>query len=181
MPDELTQIAARIQELREILDISPEDMARSLGLPVEDYLAHEHAEKDIPISLLYDIARKLGVEMTELLTGEAPRMATHSLVRAGEGAVIDRYPGYLFWDLSYNFQHRVMEPLLVKLDPSDTPAPVTHNGQEFNYVLEGRIEVTVGSRTMALSAGDCIYFDPTIPHGQRALDGPATFLTVIHA
>jgi len=181
MPDELIQIANRIKELREILDISIEDMAQSLGLPVADYTAYEDASKDIPISALYTIASKLGVEMTELLTGEAPRMATHSLVRDGEGISIDRYPGYRFWDLSYNFQHRVMEPLLVKIDPSDTPSLVTHNGQEFNYVLEGRIEVTVGSRTMLLSAGDCIYFDPTIPHGQRAVDAPATFLTVIHA
>ncbi|HBR31248.1 MAG TPA: XRE family transcriptional regulator, partial [Clostridiales bacterium] len=55
----------------------------------------------------------------------------------------------------------------------------THTGQEFNYVLEGKIAVILNKKTIELSEGDSIYFDPSVPHGQIALGGTARFLTVI--
>ena len=61
-----------------------------------------------------------------------------------------------------------MQPLLVTLEPSDKPAGlITHSGQEFNLVLEGTVIVVIGDKEFTLTAGDSIYFNPTIPHGQR--------------
>lgn len=173
-------IPLRVREMREILEITAEDMAEKLRLPVEDYRALESGEKDIPISTLYELAAILGVDFTTLLTGESPKMNTYSVVRHGDGAVVERYPGYDYISLSYNFIGREMEPLLVHLSPDDSIAPlVVHGGQEFNYVLEGRVCVRIGTKEHILEAGDCIYFNPELPHGQHAVDGPATFLTVI--
>ena len=47
-------------------------------------------------------------------------------------------------------------------------------------MLEGNVIVTLGDKEFSLTAGDSIYFNPTIPHGQRC-GGPekARFLTVI--
>ena len=59
------------------------------------------------------------------------------------------------------------------------PDLVSHNGQEFNYVLEGSIAVVIGSKTLTLDEGDCIYFNPEIPHGQYAITDEAKFLTLI--
>jgi len=73
-----------------------------------------------------------------------------------------------------------MEPLLVLLDSSRPPAAqVSHSGQEFNYVVEGKMKVTVGKAEYILSEGDSIYFDATLPHGQSALNGVARFITII--
>jgi quercetin dioxygenase-like cupin family protein len=73
-----------------------------------------------------------------------------------------------------------MEPLLVLLDSSRPPAAqVSHSGQEFNYVVEGKMRVTVDEAEYILLAGDSIYFDATLPHGQSAVDGSAQFITVI--
>jgi len=180
MHDSLAQIPGRIKELREIIEISAIDMAREIAIPLENYLKYESGELDIPISALYKIAAQLGVDATVLLTGEDPRMDTASVCRRGKGFQIERYPGYEYSSLAYNFKGRTMEPLLVYLDPSkETAAPVNHFGQEFNFVVEGKVKVTVGRSEHILEAGDSIYFDAGIPHGQAALEGPAQFITII--
>jgi len=180
MQDSLSQIPVRIRELREILEIGAVDMARGIDISPETYNKYESGSLDIPISVLYKIAARLGVDATVLLTGEDPRMDTASVCRRGKGVRIERYPGYEFSSLAYNFKGRTIEPLQVYLDPSkEAAAPVTHFGQEFNYVIEGRVKITVGRREYILETGDSIYFDAGLPHGQAAVDGPAQFITII--
>ena len=49
-----------------------------------------------------------------------------------------------------------------------------------NYVLEGTVRVTIGKNDLVLNEGDSLYFDPTLPHGQRAVgEKGAKFLTII--
>ncbi|MDR0376206.1 MAG: XRE family transcriptional regulator [Spirochaetaceae bacterium] len=178
--DEVAQIPGRIKEFREILDISVIDIAKDIGIPYETYEKYENGESDIPISVLYKIAGRLGTDATVLLTGEDPKMENAAVCRKGKGVRIERYPGYEFSSLAYNFKGRTIEPLLVYLDPSKAPAAqVAHSGQEFNYVVEGTVRVTVGKREYILGEGDCIYFDAGLPHGQSAVEGPAQFITII--
>ena len=181
MDDNLRQISSRIRELREILGISTEEMAQRIGIGQDTYVKYDTGTLDIPISVLYAIAAQLHVDLTELLTGEAPRMNTHCIVRKGHGVDIERYPGYRFSSIAYNFIGREMEPLLVTIAPEDaSPALVMHGGQEFNYVLEGKVRITLGSHSYELCAGDAIYFDPRLPHAQSAVGQTARFLTVIN-
>jgi transcriptional regulator with XRE-family HTH domain len=175
-----SQIPGRIKEFREILEISAFDIARDIDIPFEIYSKYENGELDIPISVLYTIANRLGTDVTVLMTGEEAKMDSAAVCRKGKGISIERYPGYEYTSLACNFKHRTMEPLLVYLDSSKPQAAlVSHSGQEFNYVVEGHVNITVGGREHILSAGDSIYFDARIPHGQSALNGNAQFITVI--
>ena len=176
----MTQIPIRIKELREDEEKNAIDIARDIGISAEDYEGYESGKIDIPISILYKIAAALNVDPTVLLTGEDPRMESAAVCRAGQGVQIERYPGYEFSSLAYNFKGRTIEPLLVYLDPSKPEAPlVVHEGQEFNYVTEGKIKITVGKRAYVLAAGDSIYFNAKLPHGQAAVEGPSRFITII--
>jgi len=180
MNEKAAHVPDRIRELREILEISALDMAKDTGIPFETYCKYESGELDIPISVLYTIAHQLGTDVTVLLTGEEARMDSAAVCRRGKGVQIERYPGYEFSSLAYNFKNRTMEPLLVQLDSSrQAAAMVSHSGQEFNFVTEGRMIIIVGKTEHILTAGDSIYFDARIPHGQCAIDGTAQFLTVI--
>jgi mannose-6-phosphate isomerase-like protein (cupin superfamily) len=174
------RIPGRIKEFREILEISAIDMARDIDIPYGTYAKYESGELDLPISVLYRISNRLGTNTTVLITGEDPRMDTASVCRAGEGVRVERFPGYEFSSLAYNFKDRTMEPLLVYLDPEREPAaPVSHSGQEFNYITEGAVKVTVGGRDYVLKAGDSIYFNARLPHAQSAVGAPAKFITII--
>lgn len=181
MNEELMQIPKRVKELREILDVSAMEVAQKLGVDLAEYNRFETGEKDIPISTLYEIAAILQTDFTVLLTGDTPRMNTHTVVRKGEGVAVDRYAGYHFESLAFNFINRTMEPMLVTLEKKETePALVVHTGQEFNFVLEGKMKVTVGKNVFLLEPGDSIYFNPSLPHGQAAVEGTTKFLTVIN-
>ena len=175
-------IASRIRELRESADVSAEEAASQLGISLPEYLNYESGGMDVPISALYNIAGKFGVDMTDLMTGKSPNLQQYCVVRGGKGPEIERYPGYRFQSLAFDFQNRKFEPLMVTLDPAKNQSIslVTHGGQEFNLVLSGRVRVVFGGKFIDLGTGDSIFFDPTIPHGQLALDeASATFLTVI--
>ncbi|MDP4120505.1 MAG: XRE family transcriptional regulator [Bacillota bacterium] len=179
MNSEVMNIPKRIYELRDILGISASEVAQKLLVSEETYLKYESGELDIPISALYEIAEVLNVDPTVLLTGESPRMNSYSVTRKGKGVSVMRHPGYNYQSLSYNFAHRNMDPLLVTIDEDDKPKLVVHSGQEFNYVLEGKIKLTLGEKEIILSEGDSVFFDPSIPHGQSSVEGRSVFLTVI--
>ena len=178
---EMLEISARIRELREISGYTVAQTAAELNISMLTYEQYERTGEDIPISALYQIANLFKVDMSELITGRTPRLDTFCVVPAGRGVNIDRYPGYTFEGLAYKFVHKVMEPMIVTVEPQEhDPALVTHGGQELNYVLEGSVLVLFDDKRLLLGPGDSIYFNPTHPHGQRAMDNaPAKFLTVI--
>ncbi|HIV02192.1 MAG TPA: cupin domain-containing protein [Candidatus Aphodoplasma excrementigallinarum] len=181
MSEEIMQVASRIKELREISGYSRHAVAKLVGVDYETYKGYEENGTDIPISVLYKLANEFGVDFTEILTGKSPKLDTYCVVRKDKGINIDRYPGYHFESLAYKFMHKMMEPLMVTVQPDDKDHKlVVHEGQEFNYVVEGTVMVEFGDESVVLEAGDSIYFDPTLPHGQKAMNGkPAKFLTVI--
>jgi len=180
MNRQVEEIPRRIQELREILELSARDVADKLSISIEEYHALEGGRVDIPISTLYELAAVFGVDFTVLLTGDAPKMNTYTVVRAGTGVKVERYEGYSYDDLAFNFIGREMEPMVVTLRADDGhKALVAHPGQEFNYCLEGQVQVTIGSRELVLAPGDSVYFNSALPHGQTALSERAKFLTVI--
>lgn len=181
MNPQIKQIADRIRELREILEVPAEEITAKLGISVAQFKAYESGATDIPIGVLYGIAAELGVDPTVLLTGDAPRMDEYTLVRSGKGVKVERYKGYDFSSLAFNFKNRDMEPMIVHVSPdTDGHELVTHGGQEFNYVLTGSVKVIIGKHEFILNEGDSMYFNPRTPHGQRAVGGDATFLTVIN-
>jgi len=180
MNEYIKQISERIRELRDILDLTAEEVAKEIGVSTDEYLAYESGEKEIPISLLYKVAGIFKVDPTVLMTGDVPRMDDYTVVRGGNGVKVERYPGYSFSALAFNYKHRQMDPMIVTLSKSETAELVRHGGQEFNYVIEGAIKVIVGDREFTLEAGDSIYFNPEKPHGQRAVTETAKFLTIIN-
>ena len=179
----INEIASRIADLRDICGFSVKEMADYLCITEKEYEDYENAKVDFPVSTLYALASKFGVDLTEILTGVSPKLTNCSLVRKGRGIAVDRYKGYDFESIAYKFIGRKIEPMIVTVGPEtekNPPEKVTHSGQEFNFVLEGRIKVSFGDSDFILDEGDCFYFDPAVPHAQSACGGkPAKFLTVI--
>ena len=179
--NDYNEIGARLRELREVSDYTIEDLAAELNLSPEVYASYEANGKDVPISVIYEISRKFKVDFTEIVTGQSAKLETYHLIRRGGGKVVNRNPEYHFEDLAYRYANKIMQPLLVTLEPTDEVAKlITHSGQEFNLVLEGTVIITLGDREFTMNEGDSIYFNPTILHGQRCGgDKKARFLTVI--
>jgi quercetin dioxygenase-like cupin family protein len=178
---ELKDLGRRLAGLRDASGYAPDEFAELLGIGADTLASYEATGYDIPISVLMHAARLCEVDMAVLLTGASTHLDTYQVVRAGEGRVVDRFPGYHFEDLAYNYRDKIMQPLLVTLDPSDEPAElVTHGGQEFNYVVAGKVVVVFADKEIELDVGDSLYFNPQLPHGQRCGSShSAVFVTMI--
>lgn len=183
MTEEVKQIAQRLVGLREAEDMSVEQLAQIIGVPVSMYEKYEKAEEDIPISVLYDVAGYFNLELAELLSGSAPKLRDYSFVKSGKGLSVSRRKEYAYQSLSYNFAGAHSEAMLVTVPVSDENEPMaetSHSGQEFNYMLEGRMEIMINKKRVIMEPGDSLYFDSAYPHGMKALDGkPAKFVCVI--
>lgn len=183
MSEQLRQIATRLKGLREVEDISKEALAREFNIPIELYEQYESGEVDIPVSFLYEVAEKFGVELTAILTGDNPKLKVYAYVKNGKGLTVDRRKEYEYQNLSYNFSNKKMETFMVTVPPRNDDTAIAENqhpGQEFNYMLEGRLELLINGKSIILEEGDSIHFDSNYPHGMRALDNKkARFLAVI--
>lgn len=181
--DNIAQIAMRIRDLRDICGYSPESMAAFIGIDLEEYKAYESGSEDIPISVLCEVANKCGVTVTALITGEDPRLHVYSMTRGGKGVNVARRAQYKYEGLAYNFQNKKIEPFVVTVEPKAQHTPVslnTHPGQEFDYVLEGTLLIVINGKELVLEVGDSVYFDPSFPHGMKALgDKSAKFLAIV--
>ena len=181
MNDQIKQISARIKELRDILEVDALSLAQKVNVSPEEYMQYENGETDIPIGVIYAVAAELNVDPTVLLTGDTPRMNDYTIVRQGKGVSVERYDGYKFSSLAFNYIGRTFDPMVVDLEPMEKgPELVVHGGQEFNYVLKGTVQLVIGSREFILHEGDSAFFNPMTPHGQRAVGGPVRFLTIIN-
>lgn len=183
--EQLIQLARRLRGLRDALDLSVEELAADCGISPETLERYESGEHDIPVSFLQKLATLKGVELTALLFDEEPRMKSYYITRCGKGVKVERSAAYSYQDLAAGFRRRNMAPFLVTISPDHTAgtkhSPNTHEGQEFNYVLEGEIEITIGNKTTILHPGDSVMFDSTMPHALRAVgDSDARIIAIIN-
>jgi mannose-6-phosphate isomerase-like protein (cupin superfamily) len=183
MSEASREIIERVKVLREIEEISRETLARELGFDLAEYNRWEAGEKDFPIGALVEIAARFKMDLSELITGKTGKLKTFCLTRASEAPEVSRRPMYGYWNLAYNFHRKKAEPFLVEAAAETGTGPLalnTHPGQEFDYVLEGRLLISIGGHEMELGPGDCVYYDSGEPHGMKALgDKGARFIAVV--
>ena len=176
MEDQLKQIGERLRGLRDVLDLTAEEVAETIGISVEKYEKIEAGELDITISNLMKIAHKYGVSTEALIFAESPHMKSYFVVRKGQGMSIERTKAYKYQSLVGGFVNHKADVFIVTVEPKPGAHTVyknSHAGQEFNLVLEGKMELYIGGKTIVLEEGDSIYFDSTKPHGMLAIGDKA--------
>ncbi len=174
MDEQIIQIAERLRGLRDVLELSVEEISQSCGISIEEYERAESGKVDISVGMLQKISRQYGISLDTLMFGEEPKMSTYFVTRAGQGTSIERTKAYKYQALAAGFRDRIADPFIVTIEPKPADAPFhlnNHAGQEFNIVIEGRMEISIGGKVLTLETGDSIYFNAQLPHGMRALDG----------
>lgn len=173
MNEQIEQTAMRLRGLREVLEVSIENVASVCGISPELYESYESGKVDIPVSILYSISNQYKVELAALLTGDEPHVNSYSVTRKDKGVETERQKAYRYQALATSFKDKKAEPFIVTVAVKPEHLPLnfnTHAGHEFNIVLEGRLEIQLGSKIIILNTGDSIYFDSAQPHAMRALD-----------
>ena len=183
MNEQIKQIAERLAGLRDVLEITPEEMAHVCNISKEDYLLLETGNVDISVSLLQRISMTYGIELTTLMFGNEPKMHSYFITRNGKGVSVERTKAYKYQSLAAGFSKRKADPFMVTVSPKPADEPVylnSHAGQEYNYVISGRLLLQINGKDLVLEAGDSIYFNSELPHGMKALDDKdVCFLAII--
>lgn len=176
--DERT-IGHNIRQVRLGKKASLTEVAKRVGITKGSLSKIETGQTSSPISTLLSIASALGVHLSDFVREETSS-ARCVLTRKGEGRLIVRDGsrfGYSYEGLAVDFPNRLAEPFLFTIQPDDKVGRFEHEGQEFIYLLSGRVEITVGEEAFEMKKGDFLYFDPTLPHQTKLLGSrPARFL-----
>lgn len=181
----MQEVVTRIRSLREDSDISLEEMAKATGRSVEEYEAQESGTQDLSFTFLYKCAAVLGVDVIELLTGEAPHLTGYEHTKGGEGLVIKRRAGFEYLHQAPFFKNKLAEPFIVTApyieEEQHVPVHLSyHTGQELDYIISGKLRFAYEDHVEELEAGDFIYYDSGRGHGMIATGGePCVFLAVV--
>ncbi len=182
---QLSEVARRIKELREIIGISVKEMTEKTDVDENTYISYESGKVDIPFSFIHKCALVFGVQMTDLLEGKSAKLSTYTVTRKGKGSETAKEDGIDISNLAPKFKNKLAEPYYVTYEysASQQNKPIhltTHSGQEFDLVLSGKLKVQVGEHTEVLEEGDSIYYNSSIPHGMIAIGGEnCTFVAVV--
>ena len=181
--ESLKQIGKRLKGLREVLDIPATDVAHLCDITPEHYEKIELGEADAGVYRLSKIAKRYGIELDVLLFGEEPRMNSYFVTRKHQGLCVNRRKEYKYESLASGFRGRKVEPFMVTVDPlpdNHRHGKSSHEGQEFDLIMEGSLEITIGDKIITLQAGDSIYFDSKEPHCMHAMgEQPCKFLCIV--
>ena len=177
-------MAGRIKALREMEGYSLEYMASKTDVTVEEYIECEEGRSDLNFAFLYRCATALGIDVTEIIEGAAPRLKSYTLTRRGMGQRIEQAHGMTYYNIAHSFRGRTSNPLYVhcvysekaELEPMEV---TTHEGQECDIVVKGRLKVQVGDHQEILEEGDSIYYDSNTPHGMIAIGGQDCYFYAI--
>ena len=174
-------IGANIRAWREQMDLTATALAKQSGLTKSTISKIEMGRTSSPISTLIRIAQVLDVPVAEFFV-EPKTDPPYVLTRKGEGAIITRDGsgiGYSYEALAPDMRHKLVEPFVLTMKPDDPEGVFQHDGQEFIYMLSGRIVITIAGDKVALRPGDSFYFDSSLRHTMR-VDGkrPARFVDI---
>jgi len=182
----------RIAEIRKTYSISREVLAERSGVSA-DLITRIEDDGHIPdLAPLIKIARGLGVRLGTLLDDHeqlgpvicrAGKAASSSRFKTGlpEGAAAGGHHGMSFNALAADKNSRHMEPFIVTIEADAQQEKSTHEGEEFIYVLEGKLALEYGMDKDTLNTGDSVYYDSIVPHRVFSADSnPVKILAVIY-
>lgn len=188
MSDMNNKIGDIIRTARINKGLSLKALAEKAGIS-EDLLEKIEVQDNRPsLELMTRFAEIFNIPVGTLIGDSTD--SSFCIVRRNAGTIVSRFssanekpPGYSYRGLGQQKKDRQMEPFLITLAPNEVhrTEPSEHTGEEFIFVIDGRVKVTLLDHNDILGPGDSIYFDSYLPH-TVVCDGAecATILAVIH-
>jgi transcriptional regulator with XRE-family HTH domain len=166
---ELKMLGAHLRALRAAKDWTLEELAERSGLSKPFLSRLESGDRQPSIAAVLTLARVFGVPMGSLFEISHDDESCQ-IVRAGQTG-IQQGNGISYLPLSGASRFN-LQPMRAMILPSRPGSErYQHDGEEWLYVLSGRLRLHVGEREYQLNSGDAAHFDSRQPHRLDALDG----------
>ncbi len=173
--DTIEPVGKQIKKVREQKKLTLDWMANETGYSI-DYLKKIEAGKEIPpVGTLLTISRALDLESGFFLREQEANL--NQRIKA----YTKRTENYAYTTLTPGAENKHLKGFRVTVDAmkEHTGVGYLHEGEEFVYVLSGKIEVTVGEHVNKLATGDSLHFNSGVRHKMRNIGKQKTELLVV--
>ena len=184
-PGDVDEVGKRIKNLREERGISIEALSDLTGFEVSRLENIENGREKPQLGTVMKLSKALDSAVGHLVSGKGNKL--YSITRKNERKQISRSTSktdsqkvYSYMSLAPEVQGRHMEALIVQLEKMDNKEISIHSGEEFIFVLDGIVNLTIGKDTYDLEPGDSAYYLSTTPHFITAKTNKATILAVLY-
>lgn len=176
------EIGARIRKIRQQQGRTLQEIA-DLSQCSKALISKIETGKVVPaLATLSRISKALGVKVSILMEdGDLEEVAYTPALYDRPDQFIGTNKGYGIYAYAPQFLNKKMLPVLVRSVRGEVEAhSVSHDGEEFIFVLKGEVEIHIGSRLYHLKEGESIYFESVNEHGVMPLSPEAYYLDVIY-
>ena len=167
----------KVRELRTGQNWSREELAHKTGQS-PDYIAQiEKEEIAPPVGFLLKLAKTLQVDPGMFLRAEEKALIRDQRVQQ----FTKRTQSYSYDTLTPDAENAHLRAFLIAIEPRQAHKPVAykHEGEEFIFVLEGDLELTLGAKAHHLKTRESIRFNSDIPHKLKSLSDETTRCLVV--
>ncbi|MBF0573728.1 MAG: helix-turn-helix transcriptional regulator [Desulfamplus sp.] len=173
--DELVPIGTKIKQIRVEKKITQDFVANETGLSIDFIETIESGKKRPPVGVLLQISRALGVDSGFLLKEQED--STEERVKA----YTKRTDNYAYTPLTPGAENKHLKAFRITIEAGKAHKGVgfQHEGEEFSYILNGEVEITVGDHVNLLKAGESLHFNSGIKHDLKNVGNTDAELIVV--
>lgn len=159
----------RIRRLRQSAGLTLQEVGKRSGIAFSTVSRVEKGQLSPTYESIVRLAQGLDVDVAELFAASAPASAAgrRSVTPPG-GGVRQQTPNYEFQMLNTDLRNKQFIPIFATIKArsiAEFPAMVSHEGEEFIFVVKGAVEVhTDLYEVLHLDAGGSCYFDSQMAH-----------------
>lgn len=177
--DNKLQLGDRIKVLRtsqnrtlqEIADAS--ELSKSMISKIEN-------NKTVPsVAALVKIANSLGTTISNLLEHDGWLNAIFTNRQKAEESLTRTDKGYSIYPYGSEYHEKKMQPFLFTARKGEvTPHELSHEGEEFIYIIRGQMKMQVGDVEYQMKEGDSLYFNSSLKHGIMPVSEEVAYLDI---
>jgi electron transfer flavoprotein alpha subunit len=152
----------KIRKLRESHGWTLEDISKHTGQSPEAVQQVENNEVVPSVSFLLRLSKALNVDPGTFLKEEEKAAIQDRRAQA----FIKRTKNYYYQTLTPGAENQHLRGFMITIEPRQAHKPVAykHEGEEFIYVMEGSLELTLGNKVNNLKVGESIHYNSEVPH-----------------
>ena len=167
----------KIRKLREAQGWSAEVLADKTGQSPEFIGGVEAGDISPPVSVLVRLANALGTDPGTFLHNKEQTALRDLRTRA----YMERTQNYNYQTLTDGGENDHLRAFMITIEPHHAHKPIAykHEGEEFIFVMEGKLELTLGNKAHHLKPCESMHFNSDIPHKLKSLSNEITRCLVI--
>ena len=160
------EVGDRIKILRINQKRTMQEVADSCGLS-KSMISKIENNKTIPsVATLVKFAESLGTNISNLFEHQGWTKALVTTRKEAEEKLVFTEKGYSIFPYASAFHQKKMQPFLFVAKRGEVvPHQLSHEGEEFVFVVEGTMRMQVGETEYHLKTGDSLYFNSLQKHG----------------